>query len=175
VKDTWKVFVNQEVKHFFRDGSKPSLLRLDQTGVNMAYLLENGGRYLVMHNAEQGQIHDLHVEQVVLSPDGSRVACSVKTNASTIDAYNSWMVVVDGEPNPENNRIFSETIRFSPDSKHYAYFARSRNLAVVVDGQTAGVFGSLARGGPYFHPDGTLEYLGSRNGTLYRMTHAPAN
>jgi WD40 repeat protein len=172
-RDTWKVFVNREVKHLFGDGSEPSLLQLDQTGDNMAYLLENGGRYLVMHNAKQGQVHDMHVERVVLSPDGTRVAYSVKTNASTIGAYNSWMVVVDGELNKEHNEIISETMQFSPDSKHYAYFARDRNLVVVLDGKIAGMFTSLAKGGPYFHPDGTLEYLGARNGTLYRTTHTP--
>lgn len=174
-RDTWKVFVNQEVKHFFGDGSEPSLLQLDQTGANMAYLLESGGRYLVMHNANQGQVHDLRVERVVLSPDGNRVAYSVQTYASTIDAYNSWMVVVDGEANKEHNEIIRETMRFSPDSKHYAYYADGGpGLKVVLDGDLVGVFPSLVKGGPYFHPDGTLEYLGTRGGTLYRVTHTPA-
>jgi WD40 repeat protein len=174
VKDTWKVVVNQEVKHFFADGSEPSMLQLDQTGASMAYVLENGDRYLVMRNAVMGKVHDMQVERVVLSPDGNRVAYSVRTYASTIDDYNSWMVVVDGEENKEHTEILSQTIQFSPDSKHYAYFADDASgLAVVLDGKTVGVFPSLAKGGPYFHADGTLEYLGTRGGKLYRMKHVP--
>jgi WD40 repeat protein len=174
VSDTWKVVVNHEVKHFFSDGSEPSMLKLDQAGTNMAYLLENGDRYLVMHNDKQGQVHEMQVERVVLSPDGSRVAYSVRTYASTIDAYNSGRVVVDGNENAEYTQIISETMQFSPDSKHYAYFADAgSDIAVVLDGKQVGRFPSLARGGPYFHPDGTLEYLGTRGGKLYRMTHTP--
>jgi hypothetical protein len=171
VSDTWKVVVNQEVKHFFADGSVPSLLQLDQSGANTAFLLENDGQYLVMHNAERGPDHDGQVERVVLSSDGSRVAYSVQ---AYVDFQYVGTVFVDGEANEDYSEIVSQTMQFSPDSKHYAYFADDASgLTVVLDGERVALCHSLATGGPYFHPDGTLEYLGTRDGTLYRMTHTP--
>lgn len=67
-----------------------------------------------------------------------------------------------------------DDLRLSPDGCHVAYAARRGDKwRVVVDGQLGPEYDDIARNGPSFHPDGTLEWLACRDGALWRVTVPP--
>ena len=61
---------------------------------------------------------------------------------------------------------------FTPDSKHVVYFAvdtAARQTRCVIDGLEGQPWQSMPAA-PAFRDDGTIQYLGVREGTLYRIT-----
>ena len=65
--------------------------------------------------------------------------------------------------------------QFSPDSRHVAYGARQGGQWVVLldTKPVGGRYEKIVDGGPSFHKDGSLEYLGIRQRVLYRVTVKP--
>lgn len=174
----WKIVLGNEEKYSFDDGSEPHLIQLNKTGDKVSYALEKGGQWVVMYDTFTGPVHDLYIERLVLSPDGKRVGYVVKTYGSTMRAYESWAVVVDGEKDPECAEIMDETFSFSPDSRHYAYFIRcshrnDHSMACVYDGSAGRPYASLVKGGPAFNPDGSAEFLAVDGDTLFRVKYSP--
>jgi hypothetical protein len=62
--------------------------------------------------------------------------------------------------------------QFSPDSRHLAYAAfQDDRWGVLINHRPVGnLYDSIIRGGPSFHEDGLLEFLGIHKGVLYRIT-----
>jgi len=59
---------------------------------------------------------------------------------------------------------------FSADQEHLIWTAkRGSKWLVVVDGQAGAEYDVLGRGSPVFDPDGNLEYLAVKEGSLYRI------
>ena len=55
--------------------------------------------------------------------------------------------MVDGRPDPPFAFVFSESLRFSPNSAHCGYLAlKDAKLAAVVDGKVRGQWDILAAG-----------------------------
>jgi hypothetical protein len=95
-------------------------------------------------------------------------------------------MVVDGKPGPEYQGTRKPTWgtvsseeelpgltapRFSPDSRHIAYGTRQGGKWVVLLDHKAAVgsYEMIVGDGPSFHEDGSLEFLGTRQGVLYRV------
>jgi hypothetical protein len=77
---------------------------------------------------------------------------------------------VEGKP---YDAIAGNSPVFSPDSKKIAYLAnKSRRQFMVVDGKTGPEFAAIP-GGPLFHKDDSLEYIGMRYSGIYRVKHKP--
>jgi hypothetical protein len=170
-QDTWKVIVGGEVRIKFTDGSVPGCLALDPTGASVAYSLENGGRWAVFQNGQPGPVQYHEVSNLQFCPDGSRTAYVVG------DDEVAYVMVdtMEGRAFPE---VLRETFRFSPDYRHYAYFARksedeAENLCVVLDNEATAGYRALVKGGPTFAADGAVEFLGSRENKLYRVRLVP--
>lgn len=174
--DTWQVVVDHEARYVFDDGGVPGILTVDRTGENLAFVLDGDGGQIVMHHTAPGpELYESeYVRDVLLSPDGTRVAFLVETRDYEYGGFEMRAVYVDGELEHAFENVLTESIRFSPNSRHISYYADTGSgLAVVLDGEVAGTYDSLARGGPHFHPDGTLEYLAMLRGRLLRVRHTP--
>jgi len=85
------------------------------------------------------------------------------------------LAVIDGHEGPDYDEIESPQFVFSPDGKHFAYKARrGRVWFIVVDGQKGSKYDDILTPEPAkltFDADGTLVYLGVKDGTIYRVRH----
>lgn len=83
-------------------------------------------------------------------------------------------VVVDGHAGPEYDQIADGTPAFSPDGKHVVYGAKlGTKWFAVVDGQTLAGYDYIVKNSLRFQPNGVLEYLAVKEGSLYRVKHMP--
>ncbi|HYL11749.1 MAG TPA: hypothetical protein VEV41_01865 [Terriglobales bacterium] len=102
----------------------------------------------------------------IFSPDGKRVAYAAQKGAKLF-------VVVDGKAGAEYDTIGGGTLVFSPDGKRVAYGARKgANWLVVVDGQEGAEYAWI--GTLSFSPGGVLEYLATKEESLYRIRYEPS-
>jgi hypothetical protein len=106
------------------------------------------------------------VEWPVFSPDSQRLAYEAAKG-------NAGITVLDGVELPG-----AASLAFSPDSKRVAYFVANGDGKVVAtaDGQRSQPYDRAAsvvidRLG--FRPDGTLEFIGIRDGVIWRVTKQP--
>ena len=121
-------------------------------GVSGGSLMAEG--YTMDFNADTSQ-DELPVSDLTLSPDGSHLAFVVMKKVAG-GLFGKWRacVVCDGEEGAGFDGIASGSLTFTPDSRHFAYFAaydRAKNTATLVyDGREVplkGVGGSwLIRG-----------------------------
>ncbi len=78
---------------------------------------------------------------------------------------------MDGQEGRPYDEIAGRPI-FSPDGKHVAYGAKKGDKWLVcIDGQEDPIYDRIVEGGPTFHKDGILEYLGVADGVLFRVKH----
>jgi hypothetical protein len=104
---------------------------------------------------------------IVVSPDYTRLAY-------VIDTGNGQRVIVDGQPQPIFTYVFPRTLRFSPDSKRFAYTvglntAKYPPSAVVLDGEQGPVFEKIRPSedgtNTFFSPDSKrAAYVGEKAG-----------
>lgn len=104
---------------------------------------------------------------IVVSPDGARLAYIVDTGRG-------HRVVLDGKEQPVFTFVFPKTLKFSPDSKRFAYTvglstARKPPTAVVIDGTRGPVFDQIRPSedgsNTYFSPDSKrVAYVAERKG-----------
>ncbi|MEO0108961.1 MAG: hypothetical protein ABIK62_07330, partial [candidate division WOR-3 bacterium] len=180
--ETWYLVINDSQVTTIEDQDGPLGLVLEGRG-GYAFSVFEGSVYRLAPGAgesnepEQGKDYTW-VETLFLSPDGARVAYLARTYASRVRAYESWAMVIDGNEDPEFTEVFSQSFRFSPNSRHYAYVAASIHAdelgyQVVLDGQPTQRYTGLVKGGPNFNSDGTLEFLAMRSDTLYKVVLSP--
>jgi hypothetical protein len=83
------------------------------------------------------------------------------------------MVILDGHAGAEYDGIAGPMV-FSPDSKHAVYVAnKDKKWLMVIDGQVCAEYDQILKGSPIFNPDGVLEYLAEKEGSLYRVQFVP--
>ncbi|BDG06854.1 TolB family protein [Anaeromyxobacter oryzae] len=106
------------------DDRSPELLFSDRGG-GVAYVLEEGGKYRVVHNGRAGKKAYDAVANVVLSPDGRRCAFGARVDGK-------WRMVVDGTEGKSFGNVASPV--FSADGEHLAYQAQvDASWRLVVD------------------------------------------
>ncbi len=75
-------------------------------------------------------------------------------------------------PGPEYDYL--DSLTFSPDSKHVAYEAqKGKKLLAVLDSQPGVEYDRISLAGPVFGPEGVLEYLATKDDSLYRVKCTP--
>lgn len=117
-----------------------------ESGRDVAYLVEKGGKVSVVHNQSRGKEY-ASVGKVVLSSDGRRIAYGALADGK-------WRMVVDGREGRRYDVLLSPI--FSPDGQHIAYQAKEGDKwYVVVDHmQNAGTMASYTT--PEFSSDSNL-------------------
>jgi hypothetical protein len=136
----------------------------ERDGKPLADLVE-GVKWVEVVDGVAGPEYD-EVGDAVFSPDGKRVAYSPKKGEK-------WLIVLDGVEEARYD-VVGDAV-FSPDSRHVAYTANhsKRRVVVVEDGVEGPEYDLVVRDGPNFLADGTLVYLATKGGSLYRVRNIP--
>lgn len=80
---------------------------------------------------------------LVLSPDGRRIACEVGTKHPTSD--DKWEFVVDGQTLPHQTPVTGSLV-FSTDSRHFAFLVMDGDRQrIIVDGLSGPDYGSIGQ------------------------------
>jgi hypothetical protein len=100
------------------------------------------------HVVHDGRTHRAvtAVDQVVLSPDGTRIAYGAQVDGA-------WRMVVDGEVGVPSSGV--ENPVFSPDGRHVAYFAVAGETRRLVVDRAEGAERRRSVGEPIFSADST--------------------
>jgi hypothetical protein len=131
-------------------------LSLSPDGKRFAHRADHGGKqYLIIDGKPKPYAGKLW-RKVLFSPDSKRWA-TVLDNKVIVDHASDAPI---GPPDQYNSPIDANSLTFSPDSRHYAYFGTLTGLRVVVlDGQELGRYEAVAKT-PTFSPDGrSMAYL----------------
>ena len=159
------------------------------------YIRGNTGKDWVIHDGKPGPKYERIID-FTFSPDGSRYAYIAQMLVEDLSGPPSEyfsiglsryyrngkpsylkndlikVVVIDGRSSREYDAV-GNTV-FSPDGRHLAYMAMSNEKQfLVLDGQKGQEYDRVSKNGPSFTPDGTIEYLAIKDGTLYRVKHVP--
>ncbi len=150
----------------------------------LVYAAEIGTNWFMVADGKVGAEIKLNCYQPCFSSDGKRLAYVAGRGPQ-------WWVVVDGQPGAKHTGIraprrrisFGEEYevpavtypRFSPDGRQVAFGARVGEEWVVEldNAPVGGRYDMIVSGGPAFHDDGSLEFLGTRQGSLYRVVAKP--
>jgi hypothetical protein len=131
----------------------------------------NGWSELVV-DGQAGPEYDRIRFAQIFSPDSRHVAYLAKKGEKV-------RVVVDGREGPKydistsRGDLSAKRPIFSPDSRHVAYLAwKGEKVRVVVDGQEGPEYDRIYSD-LVFNPDGVLEYLATKEHSLYRVKHTP--
>ena len=120
---------------------------------SIIYLAVEGDQDRVYVDDQEGELYD-QIEELTLSPDQQRFMYMALRQGET-PKESKWFVVVDGVEQPAYDALFVGSLRFSPDSKHYAYAAEKDGKSrVVVDGREQPVFDAVAAKQIRFSRDG---------------------
>lgn len=157
--------------------------QFSENGANFAYIVTQSGEQFVVFGKSEERPYQ-KVDSLVLSPDGKRYAHRAEHEGKQYliiegkpKAYTGnfkrgvlfspdssrWAtildnkVIVDHAADQEREGIDPNSLTFSPDSKHYAYFAKDTTAnpnrsIVVLDGKVLGLYDAVARA-PLFSSD----------------------
>jgi roadblock/LC7 domain-containing protein len=147
-------------------------------GRSLAYgAMVRENEWVVMLNGRPGPCFRAICGTPVFSPDGKRLACVAYSGPPK--GQSEIVAVVDGRPGPSLQS--APMIAFSADSRHVAYVARAgKEEWVVLDGQNGPQYDEVLRPRPSdvethlaFRSDGSVQYLGQRGDTIYRVRQFP--
>jgi hypothetical protein len=157
-------------------------LTFSPDSARLAYMAKVGTNWFMVVDGKLGAAIDLNPSSPHFSPDGKRLAYIAGRGPQ-------WWMIVDDQAGAEyeSNEKLTPMGRsemwvpaltqpqFSPDSRHVVYGARQGGQWVVLlDNQpVAGRYEMIVEGGPSFHKDGSLEFLGMRQRVLYRVIAKP--
>ncbi len=140
-------------------------LSFSPDGRRLVYTAKSDQGWIVVVDGKASAAYE-DVRDPVFSPDGKRVGYAAKKGLK-------WIVVVDREKSLELDACTAPV--FSLDREHVAYAAKKGpNWTVIVDGRADQEFEHVLLRSPAkltFASDGTLAYLASKDGTLYRVRH----
>lgn len=146
-------------------------------GKSFAYAASpEDGKWAVVVDGEVGPLWDNWRAGPVFSPDGQRLAYAADRGELGKDAKRARLIVDDQESPPYE---MVSLPAFSLDSSHVACAVRSDGKSwVVIDGEDGPKYDALL--GPAvcsreaaFGPDGSLQYLATRDQDLLRVRHVP--
>lgn len=134
-----------------------------------AYGAVREGKVVIVVDGKEESVCD-EAGRPVFSPDGQHIAYAVRNGTV-------WQLILDGRPVKDHQRIFGDTVSFSPDSKRLAYMAGRRDTArldgkevtverrfYVVDGEEMRAYDLLAPNAFVFSPDSRrTAYVGVKN------------
>ena len=146
-RHTATVVQREDKQVVIRDGQDgPAYDQVDEVtfsadGDSLAYKARKGAHNLmVLDDREWPLKAEVVQDSFLVSPDNKRLALVTWHQ-------DKWQVMVDGRPDPPFDFIFSETLRFSPNSSHIGYLAlKGVKLAAVVDGKVRGQWDVLSLG-----------------------------
>jgi hypothetical protein len=146
-------------------------------GEQYAFTGRRGAQWFpVLNGKEQKAIEGIgSLDAYCFSPDSKRLALTagpVRERAPDggLIIKGNCFVLVDGQAGP-GGEAFITGPRFSPDSQHVAYAIQHGFLSarVVLDGQPGPEFERIIANGPFFLNNQEVEYLGLRQGALFRI------
>lgn len=155
-------------------------LTFSPDSTRLVYAAKVDTNWFMVVDGKVGAEIELNCYKPCFSPDGKRLAYVAGRGPQ-------WWVVVDGQPgdNYTGRREQSRGLvagmeyevpavtnpRFSPDGSHLAFGVRAGEEWIVeLDrAPVGGRYDRIVSGGPAFHEDGSLEFLGIRQGSLYRV------
>lgn len=148
----------------------------------LAYAAKENAKWFPVVDGQPGPEHE-DVYGITFSPDGTRMVYAAKKGLK-------WSAVLDGQEDSTHN--VAGWFIFSPDSRRLVYVTMEEHREVVIDGQgwwpfsvvTYPSYRVVVDGcpgprydfldcGPVFREDGTVEYVASRDETVYRVTVRP--
>jgi hypothetical protein len=154
-------------------------LRFSPDGSRYAYLAQvKANWWMVVDGKLQAEI-SINPASPCFSPNSKRLAYIAGRGPM-------WWIVVDGKAGPKFKGQKGRTSilsvgeeelpaltqpQFSPDSAHIGYAAlQGDQWGVLLDNKPVGPkYERIIDGGPSFHEDGSLEFLGIRKSVLYRI------
>ena len=135
-------------------------------GDHWAYAVREGKRWTVVVDGRRGpKADEVWIMDLVFSPGGNRCAYPARMGKKE-------HVILDGQVGAAWDRVGS--ICFSPDGQHVAYSVKKgEQVFVLADGMAGPVVTEVGNRGVRFVPDGSaVEYLATRDGTLYNIRQA---
>ncbi|MEN6372958.1 MAG: hypothetical protein ABFD64_13200 [Armatimonadota bacterium] len=141
-------------------------------GKHTALAVQKGGKMFVLLDGKPGPKYDEVDGIFTFSPDSKRLAYVATNYDANSDPIT--FVVIDGKPGPKFKDLFSLSIAFSPDCKHFSYIAEcgEEKYCLVEDGKPGKAYdeigGNTATAFQIYGPDGKLYYC-TRNDDKYRM------
>lgn len=129
-------------------GTQSSPLRVvfGSRGAGVAWVVERADGLHVVHDGRPGRAVTT-VDQISISPDGSRIAYGAQVDGA-------WRMIVDGDVVVPSSAV--EDPVFSPDGRHVAYFASAGETKRVVIDRVEGPECRVSVGVPLFNADSTL-------------------
>jgi hypothetical protein len=163
---TWTLVLDRQRVFEQRPGQGPARIQFSTDRDQFAYVDRQSWSRRVILDGVPGRDYDA-VGEPRFAPRGAR-------NAYAARRGDRERMVVDGVEGPEFEAVGDPV--FSPDGEHVAHVAwKAKDRAcVVVDGRSGPEFEVIVPNGPYYLPDGTLEYLAIRESTLLRVSRAPS-
>ena len=138
------------------DGILDHSLVFSPDGKTVAYIAEAAGKQLAVIDEQHYGPYD-RVNQIALSRDGKRFGFLAFDSGAPI-------VFIDGKEPARHERIFEGSLIFSPDGRHVAYGASSKDKSFyVVDGTEGAGYEGLGK--IMFSPDGRrMAYFAQKKG-----------
>ena len=149
------------------DGGEEPVFSPD--GHHYGYLAMRGKKWVAVIDGHEGPEFDGMVSgSIVFNADGTR-------SAYVAAVGKQWQVVLDGTPGPLMQNVFEGRVRISDDGLHHTWLSRENGKWIpILDGKPAAErYDTIIRNGPRCWEDGTVEFLASRDGKLYRVRYQP--
>lgn len=110
-------------------------------GLHIAYAVKEGAKEFVVVDGTPQSPYDRIVVRPMFSPNGKHVLYA----ATGIENKQRFVMVVDGKPGGECDRVDMYDLAFSPDGNHVAYPLRvGQKWRMVIDGQVGPEYDGIA-------------------------------
>jgi hypothetical protein len=158
------------------DGIVGASLAFSPDSTRLGYVAARGGKKFVVINGEEGQEYE-EIWAFQFSPDSRRVVYGVAQRGGFFFRGAKEFVVLDGQEgrkyaqNAPLSGIAGDTLLFSPDSKHIAYWAALGGKGmIVVDAEEVAAYDGLLNGSKLvFDSPNRLYGLAVRHDEIFRM------
>lgn len=156
----------------YADTAGDPVFSADSTSV--AYVAKKLGNFgWLVINGKRGP-ERFGLSNIIVSPVGNRFACVGGLPSSM---SREWGIDIDGamvRTKTMGGITAKPRVLFSPDGRRAAYAYHCREAYMEIEGcKTAQVYDQIFGDSVFFHPNGVLEYLAVKKGTLFRIQVTP--